>query len=46
MKKLLFVLFAVLAATIVIGATVALTRSGEIEPEVGDEGTADETVTA
>ena len=33
MKKLLFVAFALMAAMFVIGVTVALTRSGEIEAE-------------
>jgi hypothetical protein len=33
MKKLLFVAFALMAAMFVIGVTVALTRSGEVEPE-------------
>ena len=46
MKKLLFVAFALMAALIVVGVSVAMTRSGEIEPEVGDEGAADEAVTA
>jgi hypothetical protein len=43
MKKLLFVLFALMAATLVIGVTVAMTRSGEIEAE---EETAEDAVTA
>ena len=43
MKKLLFVLFAIMAATLVIGVTVAMTRSAEGEAE--DE-TAEEAVTA
>jgi len=42
MKKLLFVLFAVMAAVLVIGVTTAITRSGDVEPEAADEGTADE----
>jgi hypothetical protein len=42
MKKLLFVLFAVMAAMLVIGVTTALTRSGDVEPETADEGIADE----
>ena len=46
MKKLLFVAFALMAALIVVGVSVAMTRSGEIEPEISDEGTAEETVTA
>jgi hypothetical protein len=37
MKKLLFVAFALIAAMVVIGVTVAMTRTGEIEPEVTDE---------
>ena len=48
MKKLLFVLFAVMAAMIVIGVTTAVvTRSteGADEPETGPEG-ADEGTTA
>ena len=32
MKKLLFVLLALMAAMLVIGVTTALTRSGEAEP--------------
>ena len=39
MKKLLFVLFAVMAAMLVIGVTVAMTRTGEIEPEATAEET-------
>ena len=40
MKKLLFVLFALMAATIVIGVTTALiTRSADGEPEGADERT-------
>jgi len=39
MKKLLFVLVALMAAMLVVGVTVAMTRSGEIEPETTDEGT-------
>ena len=46
MKKLLFVAFALLAAMLVVGVTVAMTRSGEIEPETTDEGAADDAVTA
>ena len=33
MKKLLFVLFAVMAAMLVIGVTTAMTRSAGDEPE-------------
>ena len=41
MKKLLFVAIALLAAMLVVGVTVAMTRSGEIEPEAeGEETTA------
>ena len=39
MKKLLFVAFALMAAMLVIGVTVAMTRSGEVEPEGADEET-------
>ena len=39
MKKLLFVLFALMAAMVVIGVATAMTRSGEVEPETTDEGT-------
>jgi hypothetical protein len=39
MKKLLFVLIAVLAATLVIGVTVAMSRTGELEPETTEEET-------
>ena len=46
MKKFLFVAFALMAAMIVVGVTVALTRSGEIQPEISDEGTAEEALTA
>jgi hypothetical protein len=42
MKKLLFVLFALMAATLVIGLTVAMTRSVDADPETIDEDTADE----
>ena len=37
MKKLLFVLFAVMAATLVIGLTVAFTRSVDGDAETLDE---------
>ena len=46
MKKLLFVLFALMAATLVIGITVAMTRSVDAEAETIDEDTADEGATA
>jgi hypothetical protein len=46
MKKLLFVLFALMAAMVVVGVTVAMTRSGEIEPETTDEGMTDAGVIA
>ena len=39
MKKLMFVLFALMAAMLVIGVATAMTRSGEVEPEANDEGT-------
>jgi hypothetical protein len=40
MKKLLFVAFALMAATLVIGITAAfMTRSGEVEPETVEEET-------
>ena len=39
MKKLLFVAFALMAAMLVIGVTVAMTRTVEVEPEGADEGT-------
>jgi hypothetical protein len=41
MKMLLFVLFAVMAATLVIGLTVAMTRSGEVDATSDEEATAD-----
>ena len=46
MKKLLFVLVALMAAMLVVGVTVAMTRSGELEPESTDDVTVDEVVTA
>jgi hypothetical protein len=39
MKKLLFVLFALTAAMVVIGITAALTRSADGEPVETDEAT-------
>ena len=39
MKKLLFVAFALMAAMFVVGLTVAITRSDEVEPEALDEQT-------
>jgi hypothetical protein len=41
MKTPLFVLCAVMAATLVIGLTVALTRSGEVDATSDEEATAD-----
>ena len=41
MKKLLFVLFALMAATLVIGLTVAMTRSAEGDVTLDEELTAD-----
>ena len=38
MKKLLFVLFALMAASLVIGVATVMIRSGEAEPEATDEG--------
>lgn len=39
MKKLLFVAFALMAAMFVIGVTVAMTRSVQVEPEDANEAT-------
>jgi hypothetical protein len=46
MKKLLFVLFALMAAMLVVGVTVAMTRTGDVEPDSTDEGTTGEGVIA
>jgi hypothetical protein len=39
MKKLLLVLFALMAASLVIGVATVMIRSGEAEPEATDEAT-------